>query len=68
MIAEMDIQNINILQEIVISYKKNINIVVNIFSGTKILTDITEYIKLGNICVYLLLPLYHKKSKVKLSS
>jgi hypothetical protein len=46
MIAQMDIQNINIQQE---AYQKNIHILVNISSVTKILMDITEYIKLGNI-------------------
>ena len=45
--AQMDIQILISYKKQLISYQKNIHILVNIFSVAEILTDITDYIKTG---------------------
>ena len=44
--AKVNIQNINIQQEMVATISVNIHILLNMFTITKILTDVTEYINI----------------------
>ena len=51
---QMNIQNINIHGKQVLSYQRNIHILVNIFTITKRVTDITEHIDIYKYTSYVI--------------